>query len=522
MGGSLVVQRLGRSFTPAIFVIMFPFLPTLAQTRIQSPLPPVAPTPLPSVAPTAPPTIAPIGSPIPRLPVLYRLPPQDTLPPQESLPPQREVLSVQEVRSLSGQLDEIPVFNSNSPEMVMDEGILLSTFSKAGVAFPTAHLNYGFKGRFDVFSHHISKAANAGQIKSLFQGILLQNPSPESVTVTVLQGASYLTRPDALFVNLSDSIEDPVGTVYSGPGSRVSNDLLRGRRQGWLPVIMTLAPGESRMLLNLPIPAGLVVPTSNGRSTLIRLISSGTVYLASMAMYAPRDVGGNERIPVLEDWQRFLLTSNLAGPRDQAPTALKDKQTKQGDDRMVYGRVAGVAKGSQWSTTLADQGDRLKIPQRGQAFSYAISTLPRGTFGTGQVQSASMLVRYPDTAYLANGNYGIQYNLTLPLHNTTNQPQRITVSLQTPLKQDISQNQVLFMNPPEPKIFFRGTLRLRYTDDNNAPQNKFFHIIQRRGQQGDALVTLTLKPGELRSVEVNLLYPPDATPPQLLTVKTLE
>jgi hypothetical protein len=452
-------------------------------------------------------------------PVLYRLPPQETLPPQESLPRQSEVLSIQEVRSLSGQLDEIPVFNCNSPEVVLDEGILLSTFPNIGAAFPAAHLNYGFKGRFDIFSHHISKASTTGQLKSLFQGILIQNPNRESVTVTVLQGASYLTRPDALFVDLNDSIEDPIGTVYSGPGSRVTNDVLRGRRQGWLPVIMTLAPGESQMLLNLPIPAGLVIPTSNGRSTLIRLTSSGTVYLASMAMYAPRDAGGNERIPLLDDWQRFLLTSNLAGPRDQAPTPLKDKQR---DDRLVYGRVAGVARGSQWSTILTDQGDRLKIPQRGQAFSYAISTLPRGTFATGQVQSAPMIVRYPDTAYLANGNYGIQYNLTLPLQNTSNQPQRIAISLQTPLKQDISRNQVLFMNPPDPKIFFRGTLRLRYNDDNNAPQNKFFHIIQRRGQKGDALATLTLKPGELRSVEVNLLYPPDATPPQLLTVKTLE
>ena len=490
---------------------MLPFFPTLAQTPIQSLSPSVAPRPLPSFAPT----------PI-RQPVIYRLPPQETLPPQESLPQQREVLSIQEVRSLSGKLDEIPVFNSNSPEMVLDEGILLSTFPNIGSAFPTAHLNYGFKGRFDIFSHHISRAANAEQLKSLFQGILVQNPSTESVTVSVLQGATYLTRPDALFVNLNDSIEDPVGTVHSGPGSRVANDLLRGRRQGSLPVIMTLAPGESRMLLNLPIPAGLVVPTSNGRSTLIRLTSSGRVYLASMAMYAPRDAGGNERIPLLDDWQRFLLTSNLAGPRDLAPTPLKDKQDKQRNDRLVYGRVAGVARGSQWTTTLADQDDRLKIPQRGRAFSYAISTLPRGTFSTGQVQSASMLVRYPDTAYLANGNYGIQYNLTLPLHNSTNQSQRISISLQTPLKQDISRNQVLFMNPPESRIFFRGTLRLRYADDNNAPQNKFFHIIQRRGQKGDALATLTLKPGELRSVEVNLLYPADATPPQLLTVKTLE
>ncbi len=497
---------------------MFPFLPILAQAPVQSSWPTTLPPALPNVAPSP----APIATPIPRLPALYRFPPQESLPSQESLPPQREVLSVQNIRPLPGELDEIPVFNSNSPEMVLDEGILLSTFSKVGVAFPSAHLNYGFKGRFDIFSHHISKATHAGQIKSLFQGILLQNPGTESVTVTVLQGASHLTRPDALFVNLNDSIEDPVGTVYSGPGSRVTTDLLRGRRHGWLPALMTLAPGESRMLLNLPIPAGLVVPTSNGRSTLIRLTSSDTVYLASMAMYAPRDAAGNERIPVLDDWQRFLLTSNLAGPRDQVPTPLRDKQSKQGDDRVIYGRVAGVAKGSQWSTTLTDSGDRLQIPQRGQAFSYTISTLPRGTFATGQVQSASMLVRYPDTAYLANGNYGIQYNLTLPLHNTSSRSQRVAISLQTPLKQDISRDQVLFMNPPEPKIFFRGTLRLRYTDDNNAPQNKFFHIVQRRGQQGDALATLTLKPGETRSLEVNLLYPADATPPQLLTVKTLD
>jgi Protein of unknown function (DUF3370) len=495
---------------------MFPLLPLFAQVPTPSPQAPIV---IPSPSPSPP---IPSPNPLPTLAprVLYRLPPQEKLPPQESLPRQREVLSVQEVRSLSGQLDEVPVFNSNSPELVTEQGILLSTFPNVGSTFPAAHLNYGFKGRFDVFSHHISKASHAGEVKSLFQGIILQNPTTESVTVTVLQGASYLTRPDALFINLNDSVEDPVGNVYSGPGSRVMSDLLRGRRSGWLPVIMTLAPGESRMLLNLPIPAGLVTPTSNGRSTLIRLNSSGTVYLASMAMYAPRDASGEERVPQLEDWQRFLATSNLAGPRDRSPTPLKDKN--QGDDRMIYGRVAGVARGSQWSTTLADSGDKLKIPQKGRAFSYAISTLPRGTFGTGQVQSAPMLVRYPDTAYLANGNYGIQYTLTLPLHNNSNQSQNIAISLETPLKQDMSREQVLFMNPPEPKIFFRGTVKLRYIDDANVPQTRFYHIIQRRGQQGEALAKLNLKPGEMRSVEVSLLYPPDATPPQLLTVKTLD
>ena len=477
--------------------------PTLA-----APFPTVMPSPLPS------PTLPPIRRPLPVL-----LPPQDSLPPQETLPVQNEILSFQDVRSLPGQLDDVPVFNSNSPELVMEEGILLSTFPPDAKAFPSAHLNYSFKGRFDIFSHHISRASNASQLKALFQGILLNNPTSTPITIEVLQGASYLTRPDALFVNLSDTVEDPIGTVYSGPGSRVVNDLLRGRRQGWLPTVMTLNPGESRMLLNLPIPAGLVTPTSNGRSTLIRLQSSGNVYIASMAMYAPRNPDGSERTPTLEDWQLFLAKSNLAGPRDKVPTPMTEVAKA---DRVIYGRVAGVARGSLWQANLTDQGDRLNIPKPGRAFSYAISTLPRGTFSTGQIQSAPMLVRYEDTAYLAHGNYGIQYSLTLPLHNGSNQSQKIALSLETPLKQDRSREQMLFMNPPESKIFFRGTVRLRYLDDAKQTQTKFVHIVQRRGQRGDGLITLNLQPGETRSVEVDLLYPPDATPPQLLTVRSIE
>ena len=493
------------------FFPLFSTLPLLAQLQAApTPVPtPIAPTP---IAPTLNPTSDPI-----RIPLPYRFPRPESLPPQDTLPRQNEILSLQEVRSLPGKLDDVPVFNSNSPELVLNEGILLSTFSTDGKRVPKAHLNYRFNGRFDIFSHHISKALTDDQLKALFQGILITNPSSQPVTVDVMQGASYLTRPDALFLPIADTTEDPIGTVYSGPGSRVMNDLLRGRRQGWLPDFMTLDPGESRMLLNLPIPAGLVTPSSNGRSTLIRLNSSGEVQIASMAMYAPRSADGRERVPMLADWQAFLTHSGLAGPRDRTPTPLNDSRETQ----IIYGRVAGVAKGSLWKATLADgKSDRLAIPAQGRAFSYAISTIKQGTFSTGQIQSAPILVRYDDTAYLANGNYGIQYSLTLPLHNATAQSQRITLSLETPLKQDLSRDQVLFINPPEAKIFFRGTVRLRYVDDNAQNQKRYVHVVQRRGQQGEALVTLILKPSEVRPVEVDLLYPPDATPPQLLTIRT--
>jgi hypothetical protein len=132
-----------------------------------------------------------------------------------------------------------------------------------------------------------------------------------------------------------------------------------------------------------------------------------------------------------------------------------------------------------------------------------------------------MLVRYPDTAYRAHGNYGVLYSITLPLKNNTDSTQRVGIMLQTPLQDERLQGEaLLFRNPPYDQIFFRGTVRLRYVDDLGIRQTRYMHLVQRRGQQGEPLIRLTLPKGTERQVEVQLIYPPDATPPQVLTVET--
>jgi hypothetical protein len=471
----------------------------------------------------------PVISPIDRLPAVVqpansgpeRLLPSP-LPPQErsnpSLPPlqKQEQMRRQEVRALPGQIDQVPVFNSNSPEVVLSEGILLSTFSPTGMAVPGAHLNYAFNGRFDIFSHHISRAGVGASLRTLFQGILLHNPGEAPATVEVLQASSRLTRPEALFIDLPKVVEDPFGRVFSGPGSRVVGDVLRGHRDPMISRTLTIPPKTTQLLLNMPIPAGVTTPTSNGRSTLMRLKVDQPIHVANLAMFAPREANGRERMPTLDEWQGLLVRGDLAGPRDRPPTPLDS-----GDPNLIYGRVAGVSTGSQWTTQLVDdKSQTLSIPAQGEAFSYGISLLHNGRFGTGQIQSAPLLARYSDTAYMGNGNYGVQYNLTLPLRNPTNQYQTISLSLDTPVKQDKVNNLLLFLSPPEPRIFFRGPVRIRYQDNNGAQQTRYFHIVQRRGEQGVSLLDLRLAPNESRSVEVNVLYPPDATPPQLLTVTT--
>jgi Protein of unknown function (DUF3370) len=480
--------------------------------------------------------------------------PTDPVPAQPTSPVMTEVFQSQQVRPLPGQLDKVPVFNSNSPEMVRSEGILLSTFPPQGKRSPGAHLNFPLQGRFDLFAHHVTQANRPHDLTTLYLGILLYNPSKSTVTVNLQQAASFLSTPDAPFRSLPALVDNPVGYVFSGPGSRVMNQVLRGRRQRYFPAQIVIPPGESRMLANLPIPvpklrlarsqppaaAQLLVnqmgeiqpfvpwmdefpiqnqtPSSNGRSTFMQLQTNGPIYAASMAMYSRLNPNGTERAPALQDWQTMLVNGRLASPRDVAPTPPERQSV-----RIYYGRVAGISQGSAWQAKLTDKPNAadLTIPRLGQAFSYGISTLPRGTLGTGQVQSAPMLVRYPDTAYFANGNYGVHYNLDLPLYNPTRQAQAVAVSIQTPLKQDQLRTGLDFLNPPAPQIFFRGTVRIGFNDDFGQNQVRYVHLVQRRGQRGEPLTTVNLQSGERRNVEVDFLYPPDATPPQVLTVSTL-
>ncbi|MGB3299295.1 MAG: DUF3370 domain-containing protein [Phormidesmis sp.] len=454
--------------------------------------------------------------------------------PVENPPQPIEQVTQQPVRALPGGLNDVLVFNSNSPELVGEPGILLSTFPSEGMAVPEAHLDFPLSGRFDVFAHHVYKAADYDadvpqQLDSLYLGVLMHNPGSELVTVKVRSGASYLSQPDAPFISLPDFVAfSPLKPVFAGPGSRVMGDFLQGRRQNIFPAEIAIAPGESKLLLNAPIPIRELDLPINGRSTLVQLESSGPVYVASLAQKVALNNEGEEVPPSLASWEQMLRSDGLSGPRDRTPSPLPLAAGTQ----LIYGRVAGVSKGSQWDAMLTDYSrisptnstppePQLVIPAAGEAFAYGISLLVGGMMGTEQVQSAPMIVRYPDTAYQAHGNYGVRYNLDLPLHNPTDEAQTVDVILQTALKEDrLSEGGLRFLEPPAAQTFFRGPVQVRYQDDNGFPRIRNIHLVQRRGQQGEPLATLTIAPGTTRMVNVNVLYPPDSTPPQVLTVST--
>lgn len=410
------------------------------------------------------------------------------------------------VRDLPGRLDSTLVLQSNSPELIKTPGILVSTFPGAGKRVPKAHLNYAINGRFDVFAHHVAQKDPAG--RTLFIALLLKNAGQKQTTVRISQAASFLTSPDAPFYELPACADNSTGQVFAGPGDRMTNLILRGlTQQGWNTVI-TIPPGQSRLLYNLPVPV-VGARSRNTRSTLVRATTTGPLYAASLCTYT------NGTVPNMDTWQTVLATSGLAGPRDKVPTK------PSSSSKPIYGRVAGVSRGSRWAAYFTDDPHgalRLTAPDPGQSVSYVVATLEQGAFGTKQLQSAPLVVRYGDTSYKAHGNYAVEYNLYIPLHNSSSQAQPVTISLQTPFKSNTSKSGLVFTSQQQRAIWFRGTLRLRYRDDNGQNCGRYVHLVERRGDPGSPILSLNLKPSETRMVAVDFLYPPDCTPPQILTV----
>lgn len=414
----------------------------------------------------------------------------------------------QQVVPLPGGLNDVPVLNSNSPEVVEQAGILVSTLPKQGKLHPEAHLDYAFNGRFDIFVHHIARA-DWQDAPTLYIGIALYNAGDQPRVVEILQAGSYLSQPDAPFKDLPPLLDNDLGTVYSGPGDRLMDDFLHGCSQAGWPSRVTVPAGKTVMIGSLPIPVRGLTPPLNGRSTLIKLRSDGPVYAATLAVFARR----TGIVPNDDEWFSLLEQGGLAGPREQAPSP------PGASGPVAYGRVAGVSIGDQWQACVEDMEHALARCCRPPAMvSFPLSTVAGATLGTGQVQSAPLAVREPGTAYAAHGNYAVLYQVSVPLVNQFATDMKFALSLQTPLKSESPGAALKFSDRPAQKIFFRGSLKVDFVDNNGQHHEQYVHLVQHAGDQSQPFWSIILPPHAEQTVQVSWYYPPDATPPQALTV----
>jgi hypothetical protein len=427
------------------------------------------------------------------------------------------VLRPRTVAPLPGGLDGVPVVNDNNPELIRSQGILLSTFAGSGRANPSAHLDHPLNGRFDLFSHHVYAGRPETLDSTMWLALVGRPRGDRPVRLQLLAGSTALSQspdgrePAAPFLPLPTLMPQGASTspAWSGPGSRVATELLQRQRGEGLPTGWTLEPGRSTTLLELPLPVRGLDPLLNGRNLQLQLQSDGPLDLALLA--APAD---GDRPPAPAVW-RLLLEGGLS-PKEHAPTP------KGAPGGMVYSRVSGVQTGSNWRGRLAAPGSS-ELPVSRAPISWPIASLERGSLGTAQVQTAPLAAFYPGTAWAAHGNYGVTYDLVLPLVNDTGRPAALALAFESPLKHDRPLGGLRFAVAPSRAVTFRGTVEVSGLD---GPQGRplgrqAFHLVLRAGEEGPPLGQVRLAPGERRSLRVRLIYPADATPPQVLSLLPL-
>lgn len=432
---------------------------------------------------------------------------------EQALAQPSPVLRPQTVAPLSGGLDRVLLVNDNNPELIREPGILLSTFPGTGRGVPEAHLDVELNGRFDLFSHHVYAGKPESLDSTLWLAVLAAPRGAQPVTLKLLSGSTALSQAvepgqaSAPFLPLPALMAQGSTPVWAGPGSRVATELLARQRSPELPASWTLAPGAPTTLVMLPLPVRGLDPLLNGRNLQLRLESSGPVSLATLAAF-----GSGNQPPDAAAWAALLLEGGLS-PREHAPTP---RGSKGG---MIYSRVSGVQVGSTWRTALTDPGQRW-LSVRRAPISWPIASLERGTLGSGQVQTAELQAFYPGTAWAAHGNYGVEYDLSIPLRNDTTKPVALQLALESPIKGDSAAGGLRFHSTPGSRpVMFRGTVEVTGLDGAGRPAGRrSFHLVQRVGEPGPALGTVTLAPGASRQLQVRLIYPADATPPQVLSL----
>jgi hypothetical protein len=387
---------------------------------------------------------------------------------------------------LPGGLDATPVLNSNHPEIVRAPGIALSTLALPG----PAHLDRAFDGPFEVFTHHVN-----GTGKAMHQAIVLHNDGTRPVTVT-LGPSAVRTGLYGLFFRLPAALDGLIKAVardqdaVTGPGPAVAEALLAGRRQRPERALV-VPPGQTVVL-----DARRLVPWAVASSKW-QLASDGPVRAAVLFDAAPLDPARAETV---------LRRGQLAGrnPADLAPTPPGDT-----GGRFIFGRVAGIQQGATWRGTLGAQPGQpgIVLGDGPLALAWPIVTKRGHLLGTGQDQTAPVTHRLPDAAYAAHGNYGVTYDLALPLRNPGSRARRVELWLDSPKP------------TPGMPLAFSGPVEVTWVDAAGR-SHRVLRRLNMRPESRARITTLEVPAGAALDVRVRLVYPADATPPQVLRLRS--
>lgn len=384
--------------------------------------------------------------------------------------------------------------NSNHPEIITREGL-----AKGNVAISTLAkgLNHSFNGPFRIFSSNQNRTG-----APLHQTLALHNPGNQPVTVTVNTWASTTTR-EAPY---KDTQKNPDGTAFTGretftqgvatngPGQFNAARILRGDNE--LPAgkrTLTIPPGGTVTLPSSSVASGQELITQGD------LISNGPVQAAIVY---------NSEAPTTEQVKRQLDAGRYIGTsgHDKEPTPL------DAPGAIIFSRVSGVVETSQYEGRLTNSQDHSRYLVTGPGEqSYAFNTKRGVDLGTGRNEASRVLVRaeHNKSAYESPLNYGAEFKLGGTFHNPTQQPRKVRLFIDSPIKSNDSR-------------VMRGTFEVTVrTSPDAPPQKRLVTLSQSQQTRGQTpLAEFTLPPGASYGVDLRTIYGANNTGPQAVRVVT--
>lgn len=414
---------------------------------------------------------------------------------------------------LPGGLNETWMMHSNSPERVEQSGILVSSLPPARLE-DKRKLGVALQGEFGLFLHHVARTPPLSSSR-LYLAVVASNPSDNAATLTLKQGAYFRTWPEAPFYALSGIQNNDQGQIFAGAGDRLSLAWVRGENTV-TPREIQIAAGGHQVIFVEAVPTNplWVLQQDNALSGLFLYQSEAPLYLSTLAW-----VSQNGEAPTDKALLNMLDAGLAAGPEEPPATAYEaDKPPPRGVFR--YGRVAGIGKGTRWNGQLnplpVEVGERVGFP---------IASLFLKRLGTQQNQSAPLHKRVSDTAVESHGNYGVTYQLEAQLNNPDTRPRRYAIYLHNPLEvrrdpEIPHQAEAIFQLSRSAAVRFRGSVKLRWQTNTQSEEN-LMHQILHEGEEAGALKVFELPAQSSGTLRLELVYPPDSTPPQLLELQRL-
>jgi hypothetical protein len=290
------------------------------------------------------------------------------------------------------------------------------------------------------------------------------------------------------------------GGGIDGPGMAATANAMNGKSE--LPREIVVPPGQTVILANDAFPVKNEVMTQG-----------------SFTISQPPGMTGDARASI-----DIVLTQGAATPAkvdslvnsgpmvpvsDKEPVPTSREQIENGQFAK-YGRVNGITDAGVFKLNMANnsEGNLYLLPENGEASSQTFMWNTKYTArGGAPLDTPFVVAGAAGSAPMAHGNYGAEFDMTLPLHNPSTVPQKVQVFMGSGSTGD--------------SAAFRGNMNVTITHADGTTTKETLSIMQRPSTTGtNALAEVTVPPGGRVNVTLETIYPANTTPPHTMVVKT--